>query len=444
MQLKNNFGLNFKLRHIHSFKNGNDMSQKFKFKYKTFSKDFDINANKDYYSFENLLDVNNFNNINSIKSKQLSYNLDYNLFLKKSFIKLYLGNILNWYDYKSISSLNSYNESFSLNYQKYYLGIKYKYDGVAIHYITNLSINYFNDEKHKPFVYPEFGLNFTYLFNLNHSITFGSRIFNSTIWGELYLNKKHLLNLYEIDNGSNLHNKFYPTYLFFINYSNYIKKRKFYYNINLNLNNDPYDVYKEVLTLTPFTRLITQSISAKQTNYFADISINKKISKRINFSLDIDYQYFYKHRTYDNIEINKGKNLSFDTNIFSNFKNSLCNLSLGITGKKNYFSIKNNNYNYYYFSPYLELFNKINHKFFWKIKYRYDNYTFFNNKKFINASFLFKYTLKNKFEVSLVGNNIFNIGTQQIIIINNTDNFVEQKKIEILPGYIGIKLKKSF
>jgi len=441
--------LGSKLNYTQVFNKNNVWDTQFLWNYKNRDKTLYLTANYPFLE-EIFSDETQLFSQNTLKD---SYN--YNVWTKWTyFYKRLQISMQSGLDYLSDqyllnSNLDYFKNALNLNHYDYYTGIRVKYDGLGLHLNSKFDLHYTDlriDESVSKTtnVYLSPFANLTYLFNLSHSISISYTYSNKRISSIKLFPQNYFSDINTIYKGNHFDKFYFPVHQINIYYSNYLKKHKFYYDINTNYTWQNQTLNTKMVQATNVISYYENLINPFSQTYNISLSFNKALKKHFYLNYEINYDFLEKEL--ENSWSYKNKRFFSNLKIYSKLKNSPVNFSLGIkyTQYNAIYEENNSENNFDIYQPYIVLKGNLKKKLYWELKTLYDKYDFTGDTYYLNLSPAITYRLNNKFHFSIKGNNVLNLEEFKQIQWIATQNYTELKKVYNIPGYILLQLKFTY
>ncbi len=353
-------------------------------------------------------------------------------------------------DYQTLNEINIFKNNLQLTNNDFYGDFGFELNSLAWHLKTILSYHNLNtalNNKNQTYYYFSPSIQLTYLFSLNQSISAGYSYGKEKIVPQKLLLNYNISDINSVYNPSLIQNTLLPKSQFYINYNNYLKKFKLYFNINGNY-------FKKVKTVNNSIKQITSNATYLQYRLFSaenQWSISYTLNKKLTKHLLVSYKGNY---SLENTEvINTLGSQKLDVTMFrhilklySKRKKSRFNYSFGLKYRLYQVSYQNNTNNHIYitYTPFVNLKGYFAKKYFWRIKSSYESYKNMDIKKYVKISPSIEYRMNKKFNIAIVGQNILNIGRNELVQWNTNELFSEQVHVAHLPGLVSFQLKVIF
>lgn len=405
------------------------------------------------YPFLSYFNLNLYNNNYTYNTSKTDYALTGNLTLFKPyyFINFSLGSKYQRSYLNSDLSHSVLQNNMGFNLFDGFAGAKMKYDQLSWHMVLSAhwhynQIRYANWQSTYRYIAPFVSL--TYLFSLSHSLNLTYNYDRK----RLSINKFNLHYVFDdyqslSETGLHRDDLYLPQHQISLGYQNYIKKHKFYYNLNINFNLVDKNVQDKLIYFEPQFYYYQKVLTPSSQRLMLDFNLNKSLIKHFYMSLSSDYtfdkQKIYFNNTIQNFDSQTLKN---DISIYSTYKKSLINASLGFESKIFYSIYKSFNIDRQYISTtfYTKLNGKLKKSFKWSVYAGYESFNFLGNEHILKLNPAFYYQYSSSFQISLVGNNILNINHPVYAKRTQTDNFELFEKVAYLPGYVAFQLQYDF
>ncbi|MHC5202127.1 hypothetical protein [Myroides sp. LJL119] len=142
----------------------------------------------------------------------------------------------------------------------------------------------------------------------------------------------------------------------------------------------------------------------------------------------------------------------YDLFMQSYFKQSYFNIKAGIVlqGVKSHNQTKTASMltNYTHLKPNVKIFGELlADKLVWEVKYEYNYYKTTNLKQdhFSDIGFEFSYKIKPEFHMFIQANNLLSLNKNKVMqSLNTTENYIQQRSILMLQGYLNLGAKLTF
>lgn len=386
-------------------------------------------------------------------NKKIGYDATYSFEIKNINIKLKtaFNNNFFYFNNKSNSNLNYKNffqtnsenilNEIILNYnltKKIYASISFN------HNLTNQKVN--DLEKYKS---PFFGYNASlkYSFKTNTFFQISKSLTNNLSEPENLVENYFIKNYRTIIQNFDLKpNSLFPSNKLNLNFFRFNEETNSVVILNINhiyknksigynyINNQNFNILE--YSIIPVEKLTT-----------AMFFFEKKIkNKPLNVNVNIDYNNTEKAFFINNILSGYESNyISNSTNLKSAFKKSPVHFNLGYNYAINFFENNNNKTKQVTFQSYLSINGIVFKNFNWKINtintiFRTDD----SNRKILSISPSLRYSKNEKWEYYIIGNNILNLKSPEIINNNSDVGYNMQTVTATLAGYLNYGIKYKF
>ncbi len=418
----------------------------YQFRHKLYS----IRAN---YPFLNYLNLNNFDNIYTYNRLKTNYGITGKLsFFKAHYsIDFVMGSQFNHNFLNSDLANSILQNQMKRNEFDGFTGAKIKYDQLDWHFILSGFWHYIHIQqanRKTAFHYFAPFMSLTYMFNLGHSLDFS---YNYT-YKLLPINKFNLHYIFDdfeslSETELRYDDLWLPRHQISLTYQNYLKKQRFYYDLNINFDFAKKSIQNKLEHFESQLYYYKKVLIPSSHSVMLNLDLNKSLTKHFFISLTNDF-IFSKQKIFynNNLQHFNSQVYKNDFSIYSKYKKSWINGSLGLKNKKYYYVYKTLNVKHQYTSTtyYTKLEGKLKKSFKWSVYAGYEHFNFLQNEYILKINPSFFYQSDKSFQLSLIGNNILNINQPVYTKHSQTDDFEIFEQTAYLPGYIALQLKYNF
>jgi len=441
-------------------KNNFNFSKKIKRNFLTSNIFFDfteLNFKNNIISNQPFLDLTNSNEFQqSYKkiNKKIGYDATYSFEIKNINIKLKTAYNNNFFyfnnkstsnlDYKNFIKTNSENNIneivFNYNFTKK-LNTSISFD----HNLTNQKINDLEKYKSSFFGY---STSLKYSFKTNIFLQISKSLTNNLTEPENLIENYFIKNYRIIIQNFDLKpNSIFPTNKLNLNFFKFNEETNSVLILNINHIYNNKSVGYNYSNNATFNSM-EYSIIPEEKLTTAMFFFEKKIkNKPFNLNVNIDYNNTKKAFFINNIPSDYESNyVSNSINFKSTFKESPVHFNLGYNYAINFFENNNNNKTKQVtFQSYLSINGIIFKNFNWKLNTINTIFTTNDsNRKILSLSPTLRYSKSDKWEYYIIGNNILNLKSPEIINNNSNVGYNMQTITATLAGFINFGIKYEF
>lgn len=425
-----------------------DIKMLYNYKYR--QKFYNMTANYPFLSYFNLSSTGNDYTDNR---SQTDYGVTGTLSLYKSryFIDFILGSQFNRNTLNSNLKNTLLQNRITMHQFDGFAGAKIKYDRLAWHFILSGYWHYVQVQQESrkttyQFLAPFISL--TYLFNLGHTLSL-SYNYDRKLLSINKFNQYYMFDDFQSLSMTGLHyyDLWLPRHQATLSYQNYLKKYRFYVSLNFNYNYAGNDIQDKLVNIEQQLYYYQKVLTPPSQNTMININLNKSLTKHFFVSFNSDF-IFDKQKIYFNNSLQKfeSQTLKNDISVYSKYKKSWINGSLGFESKTYYSIFKSLDIKRQYTSTtfYTKFNGKLKKSFKWSVYAGYESFKFLKDEHVLKINPAFYYQYSPSFQISLVGNNILNINQPVYTKRTQTDNFEIFEQVAYLPGYIALQLQYDF
>ena len=382
-----------------------------------------------------------FKNIGSYQFRKNKFTFQF--FQTLSFNNFQLNSVLNNSENINNLKLNNFLNSSSLS-------IKYQINSILdISFKPDYSLNTINFNNNSQFVsYFGYGasikarFNSTNILQISNSLSNNNTNIDNLLVSDIVKDYRTVTNNYNAASTSIL-----PSLQYNLNYFSFDIKNKFSFIFNASHRRNIKSIENNIISTENITFLSNSIISEEKFNSM--LVFIEKQPRKLPFAFSISTSY----TNLSKVVLNNNNKIDFKNHLFSGmfeikskYKEFPVYFNVGLKTSNDTYFYNNFKSNLDTYQIYCKLNGKVFKNIYWNLNTDYFNFRNQSIKtNYLNISPILRFSKeKTNFEYSLIGNNVLNINSTNVLENYSNSNYSELVRKPVLSGYILLQLKYKF
>ena len=382
-----------------------------------------------------------FKNIGSYQFRKNKFTFQF--FQTLSFNNFQLNSVLNNSENINNLKLNNFLNSSSLS-------IKYQINSILdISFKPDYSLNTINFNNNSQFVsYFGYGasikarFNSTNILQISNSLSNNNTNIDNLLVSDIVKDYRTVTNNYNAASTSIL-----PSLQYNLNYFSFDIKNKFSFIFNASHRRNIKSIENNIISTENITFLSNSIISEEKFNSM--LVFIEKQPRKLPFAFSISTSY----TNLSKVVLNNNNKIDFKNHLFSGmfeikskYKEFPVYFNVGLKTSNDTYFYNNFKSNLDTYQIYCKLNGKLFKNIYWNLNTDYFNFRNQSIKtNYLNISPILRFSKeKTNFEYSLIGNNVLNINSTNVLENYSNSNYSELVRKPVLSGYILLQLKYKF
>ena len=382
-----------------------------------------------------------FKNIGSYQFRKNKFTFQF--FQTLSFNNFQLNSVLNNSENINNLKLNNFLNSSSLS-------IKYQINSILdISFKPDYSLNTINFNNNSQFVsYFGYGasikarFNSTNILQISNSLSNNNTNIDNLLVSDIVKDYRTVTNNYNAASTSIL-----PSLQYNLNYFSFDIKNKFSFIFNASHRRNIKSIENNIISTENITFLSNSIISEEKFNTM--LVFIEKQPRKLPFAFSISTSY----TNLSKVVLNNNNKIDFKNHLFSGmfeikskYKEFPVYFNVGLKTSNDTYFYNNFKSNLDTYQIYCKLNGKVFKNIYWNLNTDYFNFRNQSIKtNYLNISPILRFSKeKTNFEYSLIGNNVLNINSTNVLENYSNSNYSELVRKPVLSGYILLQLKYKF